>query len=325
MRIGIMSASRIVAEFLKHLSDMPDVQVTAMCVRPQSEEKARAMLAQAGLTGAKLYTDADAFLADPNYDFVYNGTVNHLHYPQAKQALLAGRNVILEKPFTITLEQAEELFAIAGEKGLWLWEAITTPYTPGYAFLEKMLPQIGPVRGVTLNFSKYSTRYDDYLAGIWNTTFDPECAGGALMDMNVYCLHFVTALLGEPESAQYLPTVGKNGIDTGGLAALIYPGFTAALVSCKDSHAPMSVVVQGEKGWLEAPCAVNSLEKTRAVIGKEVIEGPAPERFRMAYEFNAFAAQWKAGDRAACEAAKAQSLRVMRLLDSLQKAIPAYR
>ena len=325
MRIGIMSASRIVAEFLKHLNDMPDIQVTAMCVRPQSEEKARDMLAKAGVTDAKLYTDYEAFLADPDYDFVYNGTANHLHYPQTKQALLAGRNVILEKPFTVTLAQAEELFAIAQEKGLWLWEAITTPYQPGFAFMREQLPKIGPVRGVTVNFSKYSTRYDDYLAGRWNTTFDPACAVGALMDMNMYCIYFAVLMFGAPESAVYLPNVGKNGIDTGGLAAFAYPGFRAALISCKDSHAPMSVVVQGEKGYLESPCAVGVLETTRAVIGKEVIEGPSPALFRMAYEFNAFAEYWKNNDRAAYEKAKADTLAVMRLLDELQKAIPAYR
>lgn len=324
MRIGIMSASRIVAEFLKHLGDMPDIEVTAMCVRPQTEQKAREMLAAAGVTNATLYTDYEAFLADPGYDFVYNGTANHLHYPQTKQALLAGRNVILEKPFTVTLAQAEELFALADEKRLWLWEAITTPYQPGFGFLRDQLHRIGPVRGLTVNFSKYSARYDDYLAGRWNTTFDPACAGGALMDMNMYCIYFAVLMFGEPQGAIYLPNVGKNGIDTGGVAVLDYPGFRATLISGKDSHAPMSVVVQGEKGYLESPCAVGVLEKTCCVVDGAREEGPTPELFRMAYEFNAFAAHWKNGDRAACVAARENTLRVMRILDELQKAIPAY-
>ena len=325
MRVGIMSASRIVAEFLKHLQDMPDVQVTAMCVRPQTAEKAREMLAAAGVTDAVLYTDYEAFLADPNYDFVYNGTANHLHYPQTKQALLAGRNVILEKPFTVTLTQAQELFAIAEEKGLWLWEAITTPYQPGYAFMKAQLPAIGAVKGVTVNFSKYSTRYDDFLAGKWNTTFDPACAGGALMDMNMYCIYFAVLMFGEPQDQVYFPNVGHNGIDLGGVAVLTYPSFRATLISCKDSHAPMSVVVQGEKGYLESPCPVGVLEMTGCTVGKDTTDGPVPELFRMAYEFNFFAEAWKNNDRAACEKAKADTLAVMKILDKLQKAIPAYR
>lgn len=324
MKIGIMSSSRIVAEFLAHLPEMRSIEVTAMCVRPQSADRARAMLERAGLPGAKLYTDEAAFLSDGGYDFVYNGTANHLHYEQAKRALLAGRNVILEKPLTVRLSEAQELFDLAEARKLWLWEAITTPYVPGYAFLRDMLPRIGPVRAVTVNFSKYSTRYDDYLAGQWNTTFDPACAGGALMDMNVYCLHLVTGLLGAPDSALYLPTVGPNGVDTGGLAALSYPGFRAALISCKDSDAPASAVIQGERGYIEAASRPNSLEVTRAVIGKEIIEGPKHAHHRMAYEFEHFARCWREDDRAACRAAAGQSLTVMRLLDEMRRAIPAY-
>ncbi len=324
MKIGIMSSSRIVAEFLAHLSEMRSVEVTAMCVRPQSADRARAMLERAGLPGARLYTDEAAFLADDGYDFAYSGTANHLHYEQAKRALLAGRNVILEKPLTARLSEARELFELAEARGLWLWEAITTPYVPGYAFMRDMLPRIGPVRAVTVNFSKYSTRYDDYLAGRWNTTFDPACAGGALMDMNVYNLHLVVGLLGAPDSALYLPTVGKNGVDTGGLAALSYPGFRAALVSCKDSSAPASAVIQGERGHIEAASRPNSLEVTRAVVGGAVSEGPKSEFHRMTYEFEHFARCWRENDREACRAAAAQSLTVMRLLDELRRAIPAY-
>lgn len=324
MRIGIMSSSRIVAEFLKHLAEMPSIEVTAMCVRPQSADKARTMLAAAGVSGARLFTDEAEFLSQGEFDFVYSGTANHLHYDQAKRALLANRSVILEKPFTVRLSEAQELFAIAEERNLWLWEAITTPYVPGYAFLRDMLPKIGPVRAVTLNFSKYSTRYDDYLAGRWNTTFDPACAGGALMDMNVYNLHLVTGLFGAPESAVYLPTVGRGGIDTGGLAALRYPGFQAALISCKDSSAPASVVIQGERGYLEAVSMPNSLEKTRAVVGKTAIEGPAHEFHRMAYEFESFARSWREDDRAACASAREQSLRVMALVEELRRYVPAY-
>ena len=324
MKVGIMSSSRIVAEFLKHVGEMRSVEVTAMCVRPQSAERAREMLNRAGLPGAKLYTDEAAFLTDGDFDFVYNGTANHLHFEQAERALRAGRNVILEKPLTVRLSETQALFDLAEQSGLWLWEAITTPYVPGYDFLRRMLPEIGPVRAVTVNFSKYSTRYDDYLAGRWNTTFDPACAGGALMDMNVYCLHLVTGLLGAPQSALYLPTVGRNGVDTGGLAALRYPGFQAALVSCKDSSAPASAVIQGERGYLEATSMPNSLERTRAVIGGRVIDGPAHDCFRMAYEFEHFARCWAQNDREACRRAAAQSLTVMSLLDELRRAIPAY-
>lgn len=55
-----------------------------------------------------------------------------------------------------------------------------------------------------------SARYDDYLKGIWNTTFDPACLGGALNDMNVYNLHLLCGLLGVPGRAEYRPAAGQT-------------------------------------------------------------------------------------------------------------------
>ena len=42
-RLAVLSASRIVVEFLDHLAEMPEIQVTALCCRPQSAEKGRAL------------------------------------------------------------------------------------------------------------------------------------------------------------------------------------------------------------------------------------------------------------------------------------------
>ncbi len=146
--------------------------------------------------------------------------------------------MLLEKPFTATAAEARELFALADAKGLVLMEAITIPYLPQYAFLQAELPKIGEVRGAMASFCARSARYDDYLKGIWNTTFDPACLCGALNDMNVYNLHLLCGLLGVPGRAEYRPSCGPNGIDTAGLALLDYGGFTAAALAAKDSEGP---------------------------------------------------------------------------------------
>ena len=197
MKLAVISTSRIVDEFLANLGDMPQIEVAALCCRPQSAPKAEAWAAQYGI--GRVCTDEAALLAEGGFDAVYIGTANHLHHSTAKRVLAAGYHVILEKPFTATAAEARELFALADSKGVMIFEAITTPYLPEYAFLQQELPKIGPVRGVMASFCARSRRYDDYLAGIWNTTFDPACSGGALYDMNVYNLHYLWGLLGMPE------------------------------------------------------------------------------------------------------------------------------
>lgn len=73
--------------------------------------------------------------------------------------------MICEKPFVTRPEQAEELFALAESKELFLYEAAPISFLPNYAILKRELPKVGRVRLVMANYSQYSGRYDKLLAG----------------------------------------------------------------------------------------------------------------------------------------------------------------
>ena len=320
LKLAVLSTSRIVAEFMSHLPEMPEIQVTALCCRPQSEAKARTMAEGNGVP--RVFTDEDACYAAGGFDAVYIGTANHLHYTAAKKALEAGYHVILEKPFTATAAEARELFALADRKGVILFEAITTPYLPAYRFLRDNMGNIGPVRGAMASFCARSARYDDYLKGIWNTTFDPACNGGALNDMNVYNLHFFWGLLGMPEECEYRPSLGQNGIDTAGTAVLYYPDFCAVALAAKDSESEKFASIQGPGGYLMLHGGTNSLDEVYAVLGGirgggTRTDAPRATRHRMAYEFAEFARIVAEKDRAAEAEARTRTLAVMELLDKL--------
>lgn len=70
----------------------------------------------------------DQALKETNADTVYVAVPNSLHYSFAKKALLAGKNVICEKPFTVKYDEFKELKQIAKEKQLILVEAITNQF-----------------------------------------------------------------------------------------------------------------------------------------------------------------------------------------------------
>ena len=103
IRLGTIGSNFIVHNILKNVDRTEGIRLVAAYSR--TLEKAQALAAQYG--AEKAYTDMDAFLADEEVNFVYIATPNLLHYPQAKKALLAGKNVILEKPFTTRLEHAQ--------------------------------------------------------------------------------------------------------------------------------------------------------------------------------------------------------------------------
>ena len=120
MNIGILGTGSIARTMAAEFAKVPAFRCEAVCSRQQATGEALAQ--QFGIP--KVYTDYDAMLADPDIELVYIATPNSLHYAQTKAALLAGKNVLCEKPFVPTVAEADELIALAKEKHLFLFEAI---------------------------------------------------------------------------------------------------------------------------------------------------------------------------------------------------------
>ena len=97
----------------------------------------------------------DEFLQDEETNFIYIATPNLLHYEQVKRALIAGKNVICEKPFCTKASQARELIELAEEKGLILVDAVPPAFLPNMEILKRELPKIGKIRLVMSNYSQF--------------------------------------------------------------------------------------------------------------------------------------------------------------------------
>ena len=139
MNIGILGTGSIARTMAAEFAKVPAFRCEAVCSRQQATGEALAQ--QFGIP--KVYTDYDAMLADPDIELVYIATPNSLHYAQTKAALLAGKNVLCEKPFVPTVAEADELIALAKEKHLFLFEAITTAHHPNYALAKQYLDTSG--------------------------------------------------------------------------------------------------------------------------------------------------------------------------------------
>lgn len=244
MKLGTIGTGAIVDTMFDSIDGIDDIEVRAVYSR--DPEKARAFADKHHVL--KAYSNLDDLMNDTEIDTVYIASPNALHYPQAKMALEAGKNVVLEKPFTSTMEQAKDLFRLADEKNLMIFEAITNIHTPNYGLLKDNLLMAGRIRQVVFNFSQYSSRYDRYRNGEVTNVFDPEMDGGAAADLNIYNFHLCNGLFGLPEKTTYYPNLGFNDIDTSGLAILEYPDFTAVCIGAKDSMAESQFLIQGEDG-----------------------------------------------------------------------------
>lgn len=269
MKLAIIGTGKIVHEALYAVQPVKKIQLTAIFGRPHSRDKAEALAKQYQIPA--VYTDYEQLLQEADADTVYIGLVNSVHYEYAKKALQAGKNVILEKPFTPTSAEAQELADLAKSKGLFLFEAITVLHTNIFHAMQETLPKLGNIKLMLCNYSQYSSRYDKYLQGEITAGFEPAY-GGALNDLNVYNIHYVVALFGLPKALQYYPTYGYNGVDTSGTLMLTYDNFTAVCSAAKDSDSPCFVSVQGEKGWLR----IDGKPNVAPALDTSVVEADKP-------------------------------------------------
>lgn len=77
-------------------------------------------MAQQRYPDVKVYASVDELMQDDSLDLIVVNTPNYTHYDFAKKALLAGKHVIVEKPFTVNTAEAQEMIALADSKDLLL-------------------------------------------------------------------------------------------------------------------------------------------------------------------------------------------------------------
>ena len=113
IKAAIVGTGFIGPAHLEALRRLPYVEVTALVEVNQelADEKAKML----GIPNAYTFED---MLKQTDIDVVHICTPNFLHFAQAKAVLLAGKHVICEKPLAVKIDEAEELVALAAEKGL---------------------------------------------------------------------------------------------------------------------------------------------------------------------------------------------------------------
>ena len=280
IRLGTIGSGFIVHNILDNVQRTEGICLEAVYSR--SEEKGRALGAKYGTR--KVYTNLDAFLQDDTVNFVYIATPNSLHYAQTKKALLAGKNVILEKPFCTKAADATELIHLAEARGLFLIDAVPTAYLPNLEILKRELPKIGNIKLVMTNFSQYSSRYDKLLQGDFPNIFNPEFGGGCLMDINFYNIYLNVALFGKPRKTVYYPNRFQDSIDTSGIVILQYDGFVSQNAGAKDTWGVNFVQIEGDRGYIYVSGG-NGLESIRVVTKNgEAVFNAQDDPDRWSYE-----------------------------------------
>lgn len=185
---GIVSTASIVPRFVAGIRASKEGNVAAIA----SRELAKAQKVAKKLQIPKAYGCYEELFGDEEIDIIYIATYNKGHYETAKQALEAGKSVLLEKPFTLAADEAKELFEIAARKKLFLMEAQKAVFLPITSAVKKSIEagKIGEVK-----FMRSTTSYPHIDHVKWFPSL--EAGGGTLHGSGSYPLHYMHYVTGK--------------------------------------------------------------------------------------------------------------------------------
>ncbi|MDR1567554.1 MAG: Gfo/Idh/MocA family oxidoreductase [Streptococcaceae bacterium] len=172
------------------------------------------------------------FLNDEKLDIVYIASPNSLHFEQAKQALISGKHVLVEKPAFSTPKEMAEIIKLAEVEQLLYFEAARNLHEKSFEQIRTFI-QEKEILGANFTYAKYSSKMPSLLAGDLPNIFNPKFSSGALADLGVYLLYAALGWFGMPQTSKYFPTMLETGVDGSGIGILGYADFNVTITTGK--------------------------------------------------------------------------------------------
>ncbi len=249
-RWGLLGAGVILDRWLKGFRQVENASIAGIASR--TRETAERQAARYGIGDAMTY---DELLARKDIDVMYIPVPHPAHKELAIRAMEAGFPVLVEKPAGVNTAEWDEMTACAGTNKVFLMEAVWTACFPA---MRRILDEIGAgtIGGVRNLQAAFTFRIpDDYRGRLT----DPMSAGGALLDVGVYNLHFARMVYGRSP----VRWVSLASIDTDEMhlqvdeqAAYIGQyenGALSVLTSAIRVDTPDTAYIYGTKGYIRVP------------------------------------------------------------------------
>ena len=168
----------------------PGFELSAIVERNNNDSKER-------YPRAKIVRSVNELCADKELQLIVVNTPTHLHFEHAKAVLLAGKNMVIEKPFAITVKEAEELAALAEKQKLFLSVYQNRRYDGDYRAVKEVLEQglLGELREVEIRYDRYRPAF----GGKPHKEGDVPGAG-ILFDLSPHLVDQAIQLFGWPDA-----------------------------------------------------------------------------------------------------------------------------
>lgn len=221
-------------------------------------------------------------------DIIYIASPNALHFEQAKVAILAGHNVIVEKPAFSNPKELTEIIKLAKENEVFFFEAARNIHELSFSIIKDFLAD-KTVKGADFTYSKYSSKMPALLNGEIPNKFNAKFSGGLLADLGVYLLYAAIFWFGKPQKATYDAVLLPSGVDLAGVGILDYQDYKVS-IKCAgnvNSYLPSEIYTTDGTLILDGVNAITSA-KFIAMDGSETIidiEAPKHSLYDEAVDF----------------------------------------
>lgn len=253
MKIGILGAGGIAHTMARTVEKLDGIEIYAIASR--SLDKSKEFQEKYSIKAA--YGSYEDMLKDDNIDLVYIATPHSHHYEHAMMCIAHNKSILCEKAFAMDATQAKAMINEAVKKNLLITEAIWPRYMPSRQILKDILDsgEIGAIKSVVAELHAPVQEMERIR--------EPHLGGGAMLDLGVYPLNFVSMVLGDTiESMQATYTTHKvTGVDVQWSINLKYPNDVLATVHCGvTACSPHKQAVYGENGYIIAH-GCNNIQK----------------------------------------------------------------
>jgi predicted dehydrogenase len=238
VRWGVVGTGGIASAFVADLRLVEGAE--AVAVGSRAQESADRFAAEHSV--GRAHPTYEALVADDEVDVVYVATPHPGHHAAARMAIEAGKAVLVEKPFTMDVAEAESLVTAARERGVFLMEAMWARFVPWAVRLRELLADgtLGDVREVIADHGQW------FAQDASHRLFAPELGGGALLDLGVYPVSFASMVLGTPSRVTAVSDPAFTGVDATTSMLMQYAGGAhAVLTATLTAAGPTTAAVVG--------------------------------------------------------------------------------
>lgn len=289
LRVSIIGLGRIAEHYLNILNSKNFKNIVISSVCDKKKNVLNKFLKKN--KEVSVFSDLESLLRSETPDLLIIATPSGIHYKNAKLALNRGCNVLIEKPITLKVNEANELYNLAKKKKRKIFVAFQNRYNPSIKKTKEILKKNKFGKIITISARLRWCRYNDYYNDDWHGTWKLD--GGVLANQSIHLLDILLWYFG---SVKRVFTISKTIINRLEAEDTIIStiefsngiiGTFEATTGCRPKDYEVSLSIIGEKGIVEIDgLCLNSIRKWKfnnSLFVENNIKKKYSENIKMAY------------------------------------------